>query len=123
MMTPATVNSVPCQLGGTVGSHAPTGPHTTSAAAVPSEVPMLLSQPKQHSVPGWDGAAGSQSVGEPQNVAAAAAPVLPNWQGLRIASEMFWDLQKFRIACRNRAERGGVDTETYAGLLAGLEQQ
>lgn len=39
---------------------------------------------------------------------------------LRVWSEMFEDAQRARIACTNRAERGGVDPTIYTDQLAAL---
>lgn len=40
------------------------------------------------------------------------------WLILRIWSECFYDCQQHRIALTNRAERGGVPPEMFAGMLA-----
>lgn len=41
-------------------------------------------------------------------------------RALRIWAKMHEDAQKARIACTNRAERGGVDTESYTAQLAAM---
>lgn len=43
-------------------------------------------------------------------------------KALRIAAEQFEDAQKARIAAVNRAERGGVDAETYQDAIEAQER-
>lgn len=43
------------------------------------------------------------------------------YQELRVWAEMFHDAQAARIAATNRAERGGVHPDLYAGHITGLE--
>lgn len=52
----------------------------------------------------------------------SAAPA-PAWRVLRIAAEIYADFQQFRIAAANRAERGGMPPEEFAGLIDGIEKQ
>lgn len=49
-------------------------------------------------------------------------PMIATFRSLRVWAEMFHDFQKARIACANRAERGGVDPDTYRPQLEVMEQ-
>lgn len=51
-----------------------------------------------------------------------AQPNAAAFRSLRVWAEMFHDFQKARIACANRAERGGVDPDTYRPQLEVMEQ-
>lgn len=50
-----------------------------------------------------------------------AEPPAPAYHELRVWAEMYADAQQTRIACTNRAERGGLDPMVLASLLAGLK--
>lgn len=62
--------------------------------------------------PPREGDGGGQSASENHRGIAPAG-----YLQLRIWSEMFEDLQKARIACANRVERGGVDSGPYLAQL------
>lgn len=100
-----------------------------SDQAIASTAPRLQSpgsdsnrqQAKRETAPEGVSPAGSNGQGQaidgPQPGANAPAPA---WHELRVFAELYADVQQTRIACANRAERGGLDPTILASYLVGL---
>lgn len=58
----------------------------------------------------------------PTDVTISSAAPASGFLELRVWSEMFEDAQRARIACKNRAERGGVDPTIYRTQIEALEK-
>lgn len=60
---------------------------------------------------------GQSNFATPPTLVSAA----PAWHELRVFAELYADVQQTRIACANRAERGGLDPMVLAAQLQGLK--
>lgn len=78
--------------------------------------PALPANPEGVSATGSNGQGQPSARPEPTPWAAA-----PAWHELRVFAELYADVQQTRIACANRAERGGLDPMVLASQLAGLK--
>ena len=92
-----------------------------AVAPAPEQTP---DQAEPISRPG-DGAPGPVANGQGRARASAEsvppAPA-PAYHELRVFAELYADVQQARIACANRAERGGLDPTILAAYLAGLRE-
>lgn len=90
--------------------------------AIPTSEPILSTPANLKSNPTQGAPAEVEVAVPPSSLPSPNASAAGGYLELRVLGEMLSDVMETRKACRNRAERGGVDPTLYIDQLQGLDE-